>query len=58
MRESQDTRRSQNITEMVVAKDREKQLQMELNQSRELLRNEQKRCKDMVQQVKTYQIIS
>ena len=52
LRESNDTRRSANITELVVLKDREKQLKFELEQAQEQLRREQGRVKHYMEQVR------
>ncbi|XP_064652760.1 ELKS/Rab6-interacting/CAST family member 1-like isoform X2 [Lineus longissimus] len=51
LRESQDTRRSMNITELVSAKDHEKQLQFEINQLREQLNHEKERCNHYMAQL-------
>ncbi len=51
MRESNDTRRSANITELVVLKDRENQLKFELEQVKETLKHEQERSKHYLDQV-------
>ena len=51
MRESQDTRRTLNISELVAAKDKEKQYRFELDQMRELLRHEQDRTKHLMEEV-------
>lgn len=51
MREGMDTRRSQNITELVVLREQEKQLKFELDHSRDLLLREQERVKVLMQQV-------
>ena len=45
VREEQDTRRSMNISELLKTKDQEKQLEFELNQTKESLKHEQERCK-------------
>ncbi len=46
-----DTRRSQNITELVVLREQEKQLKFEVDHSRELLQREQERVKMLMQQL-------
>ena len=51
MRENNDTRRSQNITELVVIKDRENNLQFELNQVKEQLQKEKERVNHYMEQV-------
>ncbi len=51
LRESNDTRRSANITELVMLKDREKQLQFDLEQTREQLGREQGRVQHYMEQV-------
>ncbi len=54
LRETQDTRRSQSITDMVVTKEREKQLKFELNQTQEMLKHEQGRVKHYLEEVREY----
>lgn len=49
-----DTRRSQNITELVVLREQEKQLKFELEHSRELLHREQEHVKVLMQKVQRH----
>ena len=51
LRENQDTRRTLNISELVAAKDKEKQYRFELEQMRELLKHEQERTKRLMEEV-------
>ena len=53
LRENQDTRRTLNISELVAAKDKEKQYRFELEQMRELLKHEQERTKRLMEEVVT-----
>ncbi len=53
MREGQDSRRTQSITELVVIKDREKNLKFELEQTKEMLRHEKERIKHYMEEVRS-----
>ena len=57
MRESQESRRSQGISEMLVAKDQEKKLKGELNETRDQLRMAEDRIKQLIDQVGTWVIV-
>ena len=57
LRESQESRRSQGISEMLVAKDQEKKLKGELNETRDQLRMAEDRIKQLVDQVCTWVIV-
>ena len=51
LREGNDSRRSQSITELVLIKDREKNLQFEFNQAKDMLKTEKGRVKHYMEQV-------
>ncbi|KAK2167062.1 hypothetical protein LSH36_32g09010 [Paralvinella palmiformis] len=58
LRENNDTRRSQNITELVVIKDRENNLQFELNQVKEQLQKEKERVNHYMEQLSKLEQLS
>lgn len=51
LRENRDTRHSTHITELVTVRDKEKQLKFDLDQAREVLKQERERVAHLMKQV-------